>query len=253
MVHRDYSVDGMVSVNFTGDKLIITSPGTFYGGVTAENIAKHEPRHRNKSLAKMLMEYHLVDRAGMGVLRMSVSSLRYGRNFPTFAQRGDSIEVAMEARYIRPGVFVIANDGKRTYGISDLLILNSVFEKGYVGVPALRKQLSKVDDNAWDSIISSVESLDCVELCGTKDGLYVRVVSHWNTVLNVQKSFRITKVSKKHVELYQFLFRHGKASNADIKAHLGHKHTSQTSAFLKTAAYAKRSGRGPSAVWSLVE
>jgi len=185
--------------------------------------------------------------------RMSVNSLRYGRDFPTFAQRGDSIEVTMEARYTRPGVFVIANDGKKTYGITDLLILNSVFEKGYVGVPALRKLLSKVNDNPWDSIITSVESLDCVELCGTKDGLYVRVVPAWNTVLDVQKSFRITAVSKKHVELYQFLFRHGKASNADIKSHLGHKHTSQTSVFLRTAAYTKRSGRGPSAVWSLVE
>jgi hypothetical protein len=253
LVHRDYSVDGMVSVNFTGDKLIITSPGTFYGGVTSENIAKHEPRHRNKALAKMLMVYHLVDRAGMGVLRMSVSSLRYGRDFPTFSQRGDSIEVSMEARFIRAGVFAIANDGNKVYGITDLLILNSVFEKGYVGVPALTKLLSKVNNNPWESIVASVDSLDCVELCGTKDGLFVRVVPTWNSVLDVQKSFRITAASKKHVELYKFLFRHGKASNADIKSYLGHKHTSQTSVFLRTAAYTRRSGRGPSAVWSLVE
>ena len=49
LVHRDYSADGMTSVNFTGGKMIITSPGQFYGGVTAENIAIHEPRHRNKA------------------------------------------------------------------------------------------------------------------------------------------------------------------------------------------------------------
>ena len=45
VVHRDYSSDGMISVSFSGDKLVITSPGRFYGGITSENIAKHEPRH----------------------------------------------------------------------------------------------------------------------------------------------------------------------------------------------------------------
>jgi len=53
LVHRDYSSEGMISVNFTGDKIVITSPGSFYGGVTAENIALHEPRHRNKTLARI--------------------------------------------------------------------------------------------------------------------------------------------------------------------------------------------------------
>src|SRR5262249_52750111 len=33
IVHRDYSIDGMVSVEFLDDRLTVTSPGTFYGGV----------------------------------------------------------------------------------------------------------------------------------------------------------------------------------------------------------------------------
>jgi predicted HTH transcriptional regulator len=100
IVHRDYSIDGMVSVEFLDDRLSVTSPGTFYGGVTADNIFLHEPRHRNKALARMLKEYHLVDRAGMGVLRMSLSSLRYGRDFPEFRETSGSLQCD-EAQFIR--------------------------------------------------------------------------------------------------------------------------------------------------------
>ncbi|MBK9457694.1 MAG: putative DNA binding domain-containing protein [Bacteroidetes bacterium] len=38
IVHRDYAMDGMISVNYKGDELIITNPGKFYGGVNEENI-----------------------------------------------------------------------------------------------------------------------------------------------------------------------------------------------------------------------
>lgn len=251
LVHRDYAVDGMVSVNFTADRLVITSPGTFYGGVTSDNIAKHEPRHRNKALAKMLMEYHLVDRAGMGVLRMSVNSLRYGRAFPSFAERGDCVEVMMQGEYLRPGVFVIAANEGADYGVPELLILNSVYEVGAIPVQSLTKQLAKAVDNSWDAIERAVGKLSCVELCGTRSGIFVRCRPEWTKVLNVTKVFRVTTASQKHVKLYQYLVRHGHASNADIKAHLGFKQTSQTSVFLKSASYIRRSGRGPSSVWGL--
>ncbi len=190
LVHRDYSVDGMVSVNFTGKKLIITSPGSFYGGITAENIAKHEPRHRNKALAKMLMEYHLVDRAGMGVLRMSVNSLKYGRAFPEFSERNDLIEVTMEADYFRPEIFVLAVNEQSGYGIAELLILNSVYETGHVPVANLRKKLNKVDNNPWDVIESALKKLANVELCGTRDGIFIRVKPEWNKFFKVTKALR---------------------------------------------------------------
>ncbi len=253
LVHRDYSVDGMVSVNFTGNKLVITSPGLFYGGITAENIAKHEPRHRNKSLAKMLMEYHLVDRAGMGVLRMSINSLRYGRSLPEFVEISDSVEVTMQGEYIRPGIFVMTASEGDKYGIPELLILNSIHEVGVVPVQNVLKQLGKVVTDPWSDIESAIGSLESVEICGNREGIFIRVKPEWNKLLKVTKTFRVTSSSANHVKLYRYLVRHGKASNADIKAHLGFKQTSQTSAFLKSTTYVKRTGRGPSAVWSLAE
>lgn len=253
LVHRDYAVDGMVSVNFTADRLLISSPGTFYGGVTADNIAKHEPRHRNKALAKLLMGFNLVDRAGMGVLRMSVNSLKYGRAFPSFSERGDCVEVSMQGEYLRAGIFVLAAAKGAEYGVPELLILNSVYEVGAVPVQTLVKLLARAADNPWDAIERAVTNLPTVELCGSRVGIFVRCKPEWAKLLNVTKLFKVTAASPKHVRLYQFLVRHGKASNADIRAHLELKQTSQTSVFLKTASYARRSGRGPSSLWELAE
>lgn len=232
---------------------MITSPGSFYGGVTSDNIAKHEPRHRNKALAKMLMEYHLVDRAGMGVLRMNVNSLRYGRAFPSFVERGDSVEVTMQAEYLRPIIFVLATDEGANYGIPELLILNSVYETGAIAVQSLTKQLAKAVDDPWDAVERAIGKLPSVELCGTRAGIFVRLKPEWSKSFEVTKTFRVTSASQKHVRLYQYLARHRSASNSDIKAHLGFKQTSQTSAFLKSASYVKRSGRGPSSVWALAD
>ena len=217
----------------------------------AEHIAKHEPRHRNKALAKMLMGFHLVDRAGMGVLRMSVNSLRYGRALPEFAERTDCVEVAMQGEYIRPGVFILTVDESKDYGIPELLILNSVYDVGVMPIQSMIKLLGKVVTNPWNAIESAISKLDSVELCGSREGIFIRVKQEWNKLLSVTKTFRITPASHKHVRLYSYLTRHGSASNADIKAYLGFKHTSQTSAFLKENAYVKRTGRGPNAVWSL--
>lgn len=253
LVHRDYATDGMVSVNFTQNKLVVSSPGTFYGGITAENIARHEPRHRNKALARMLMVFHLVDRAGMGVARMSLNSLRYGRSFPEFAERSDCIEVIMEGEHLRPGIFVLWTSNETVFGLPELLILNSVYETGVVSVGDIQKKLSKVVKDPWEALGTSMSKLPYLELCGTNDGIFIRVKTDWNEYFGVTKTFKIRSSSGKHVKLHAYLSRHGSASNDDIKRFVGFKHSSLTTAFLKSAKYVRLTGKGPAARWSIKE
>lgn len=253
LVHRDYSLDGMVTVEFLDNSLTITSPGTFYGGVHPDNIFRHEPRHRNKALARTLMEYHLVDRAGMGVFRMSLNSLRYGREFPTFSERSNSVVVTMQAQYIRAPVFVMSESHKDVCGISEFMVLNSVCEAGHVSVSSLEDRLRKIEADPWASIQLAVEHLPPVELCGDRAGLYVRVKPEWNSFFDVQKTYRLSRASGKYVQLYRFLKTHGSASNSDIGSVLGHGHTSQTSKFLRDTTFVQRTGKGRRATWSLLE
>ncbi len=251
LVHRDYSKDGMVSVNYNGHRLVICSPGDFYGGVTAENIARHEPRHRNKALARMLMLYQLVDRAGMGVIRMGVNSLKYGRGFPQFSEREGNVEVAMDVEYLRPGVFVLTESHSDDVSISDLLVLNAVYEIGYCSIGKLMKQVGKVHNEPWKAIQKAAETFLAIELCGKKDGIFVRVKADWAPLLEVLKQFRTPTTSQKHVRLFDYMIRHGEASNSDLTGLLGYSYASQTSKFLREARYVRRKGSGSTARWSL--
>ena len=253
MVHRDYSVDGMVSIEFSSSQLTITSPGSFYGGINSENIFNHEPRHRNKALARMLMEYHLVDRAGMGVFRMSLNSLKYGRDFPLFVERNDSVVVTMQAEYFKAPIFVLSNTNEATYGIPEYLILNLVYQTGFTSISNVLKKLIRIKENPWATLKLAVENIDEIELCGDKKDIYVRVKPVWNDFLDVQKTYRVYSGSDSYVKLYDFLKQHPTVSNADIKSLLGHKHTPTTSKFLRNIEYIKRTGKGVSAKWSLRE
>jgi ATP-dependent DNA helicase RecG len=253
LVHRDYSVDGMTSVTYSGQELRIHSPGTFFGGVTSANIARHQPRHRNKNLARILMNHNFVDRAGMGVLRMGLGSLRYGRAFPEFREESDAVEVKMEAKFLRPGIAVLGIQNRDQWGIPELLILNSVYERGAVPIQELEARLDRLLDSPLQAIETAVKQLLQVELCGSRDGVFVRVLPDWKAYLAVEKTFRIGPSSSKYVDLFLYLRAHGQASNADLTELLGYNHSSQTSKFLRETKFVQRFGSGPSARWRIVE
>ena len=195
LVHRDYSSDGIVAVTFTGDRLVITSPGTFYGGITAENIARSQPRHRNKPLARILMTHNLVDRAGMGVARMGIRSLMYGRSFPEFRETIDTVEVSMQAEFLRPPIAVLTLDHLEDWEIPELLVLNLVYERGFIQSRAVEQQLTKFVEEPWERLVQAVSHVEQVELCGTKEGLFIRVVPLWKSLLKVGRLFRVSSAS----------------------------------------------------------
>jgi hypothetical protein len=251
LVHRDYSIDGMVSVDFLDDTLSIASPGKFYGGVSADNILRHEPRHRNKTLARMMMEYHLVDRAGMGVQRISLNSLRYGREMPYFSDASGSVTVTMQAEFSRPGIFVLSDMFSRQCGISEYVLMNLLYRAGYSSVFNVILSLARIEEDPWLAAKRAAEHLPFLELCGDQSGVYIRIQPNWNSLFEVQKSYRVSRSSDKYVALYDFLREHESGSNADISRLLGYSHSSQTSRFLRETSWVRRSGNGPSATWLL--
>jgi ATP-dependent DNA helicase RecG len=90
-------------------------------------------------------------------------------------------------------------------------------------------------------------------LCGTRQGIFVRVTEPWRNFLNVSKALRVPDTSDKHVDLYKYMKRHGKASNAELTEVLHYNYSSQTSKFLREAEYVKRIGSGISSRWFLVD
>jgi len=254
IVHRDYSIDGMISINYKGDELLITNPGKFYGGVKEGNISYHEPRHRNKSLAKLLMAFQLVDRAGMGVLRISLNSLKYGRDFPSWKESLSNIEVRMPAEYIKPSIFILTQNQITDCSITDLFILNKLHEIGNVSVKELETNLTKVYKEPWIEIEKSVnrESMkQYIQLKGNNNGIFITTTPIGNIWLDISKQFREAINSEKHVKLFLHLKKHKAANNEEIKILLQFSRPSVTSNFFAKLKYAKKTGKSRSSLWSL--
>jgi predicted HTH transcriptional regulator len=254
IVHRDYSVDGMTTINFKERELIITNPGSFYGGVNSDNISYHEPRHRNKVLGKTLMNFQLVDRAGMGVLRIGLKSLLYGRELPSWTESIDNVEVRMAAEYFRTGVFLLTQIYIPECSITDLYIINSTYEVGAISLNELTKNLGQIIQDPWSSIQSSLSRKEMqmyFELKGSNEGVFVCVRDLGSNLLKVTKKFRASSNSKKHIALYKYLKLHGEASNEEIMKHLEFAQPSSTYNFLRKLEYVINEGKSRSSRWKL--
>jgi len=254
IVHRDYAVDGMTTVNFKEGELIITNPGSFYGGVNSQNISFHEPRHRNKVLGKTLMNFQLVDRAGMGVMRIGLKSLLYGRELPIWTESVDNVEVRMAAEYYRSGVFILTQIYIPECSITDLYIINSTYETGAVSLTELIKNLKRISPKPWESIQASLardEMKVYYELKGSNEGVFVCVKEVAFTLLKVTKKFRAASNSQKHIKLFQYLKLHGEASNEEIMSHLEFAQHSSTWNFLSKLKYVVNEGKSRSSRYKL--
>lgn len=252
IAHRDYSKEGMVSIDYSQKKMTITSPGGFYGGVTPNNIFKHQPRHRNRSLAKILMTYELVDRAGMGVKRISLRSLKYGRNFPKFAEIDDSVQVTMGADSLRGGVFIISETLKDDCGLAELMVLNCIYGVDRAPIAEAEEKISIFSDSPWDELISAVDTLKrYADLSGDRDDIYIKAKTIYHDLFDITKKPKSSKVSEKLIKLYKYLKENRSASNSDLCVVLGYAHSSQTSGFLAKTTFVMREGSGKKAVWKL--
>lgn len=254
IVHRDYSIDGMTSVNFKENELVITNPGTFYGGVNSDNISYHEPRHRNKALARTLMAFQLVDRAGMGVLRIGLNSLMYGRDLPIWKENLDNIEVRMPAEYFKADIFLTTQKYIKNCSITDLYIINSLHKVGSKNIKLLEKELTTIIQNPWISIQRSLEREGmekhfCVN--GNNDGIFICTNPMGDIILTVTKKFKKATNSEKHVKLYKHLKTHKSSTNEEIMSLLGFSSAASTYNFLKKLKYVKNTGKSRSSRWSL--
>jgi hypothetical protein len=198
------------------------------------------------------MLFQLVDRAGIGITRIGLHSLKYGRAFPVFSEKEDCIEVVMEAEYFRAGIFVI-NQRNQDFGIIELFILNSVYEFGYIHITELENKIRKITENPWDAIqrVMNEKALKTyLEFRGTNKGVFICVNEVFKEIFKVKRTIRTTSTNNKHLLLYEFLKKFGSGSNDEITHILSHKHASQTSLFLKNSEYVKK-GKNANSKWTL--
>lgn len=94
--HRDYTLEGSsVQVRLFADRLEVQSPGGLGGNLTVDNIV-YEQYTRNPHIVRLLEDYGLVERRGLGVDQMIRAMSRAGRQPPAFDDRGSSFWVTLK-------------------------------------------------------------------------------------------------------------------------------------------------------------
>ncbi|MBR1369405.1 hypothetical protein RJ53_07830 [Methanocalculus chunghsingensis] len=84
ITHRDYTNPGEVLIRHTPHELIVTSPGGFVGGISLDNILRHESVPRNRTLANAFLKLRLVEAAGTGRRKIFSTMLEYGKRMPRY-------------------------------------------------------------------------------------------------------------------------------------------------------------------------
>jgi ATP-dependent DNA helicase RecG len=102
-LHRDFTTPGPIMVEQFRDRLEISNPGMFIGGVTSKNILYHDPVARNIQLVEIFQKTRLVNRSNMGVPRIFKNLLMEGKEQPEYYEDGETIKVIFQASELTAG------------------------------------------------------------------------------------------------------------------------------------------------------
>ena len=155
VTHRDYFRLQTVYVRRYESRLEISNPGGFIGGITPQNILRHEPIHRNPLLAEVFQKIGLVNRAGLGVDRIYTELLQLGKGLPSY-QAGESnvklvIPTDTNADFVR-FVKEERQQGK-PLELDDLIVLRGLTQHGLLNALSAGKLLHLSEQNASPKLV----------------------------------------------------------------------------------------------------
>lgn len=147
LVHRDYTRQGAVHVQWREDRIEISSPGGFPEGVHLNNLLVTPPRPRNPRLADSFKRLGLVERTGRGINTIFSEQLRNGRPVPDYG-RSTSVWVTLvipggraNLEFIR--LVLEQDESGRSLSLDELLILNSLFTDRRIDTATAAKVIQK--------------------------------------------------------------------------------------------------------------
>lgn len=95
-VHADYSIQGMnVKIAIFKDRMEIESPGMLPFGYTLDDFIAGVSHVRNKTIARVFRELHMMEEWGTGYKRISEACQKGGYPIPRWEEVGTSIRVTL--------------------------------------------------------------------------------------------------------------------------------------------------------------
>lgn len=156
LVHREWGVSDPTVVEHVGRNLIVTSPGGFFGGVTASNIITHPSQSRNKALAELFSALRVAEREGIGVDRMFRDMVRLGHPAPEIVEvSGPFVRTALVGDHIDEAWLAFQSrlvPANTTRNLAALLLLDRLAKKFWVDVRAAMPLLQLPESETYAAI-----------------------------------------------------------------------------------------------------
>lgn len=173
--HRDYRMLGSVMLKQYRDKLIITNPGEFIGGITPQNILHHPSVTRNSHLMDLLDKLKFVNRSNLGVPRIYRSLLIEGKEPPVYREVGNHIELTFIASPLNDGFknFVNAMTNRGFHLDTDhLLILQYLLRHGEIDTATAAEAIQRNQEQAREVLSKLSIEMKLIEAIGRGRGRY---------------------------------------------------------------------------------
>ena len=174
-VHTDYRIHGPILIKQFRDRLEISNPGGLPGGITPDNILRHEPVPRNPALVDGLTRLRLVNRSNLGVRRMYQALLIEGKEPPEIIDEGEAVRVIFRASDLSvPFRLFVAEeaDEGRILTVEDLLILQYLLRHPEIDTTTAARITQQSESDARETLSRMELDLGYLERGGTGRGTW---------------------------------------------------------------------------------
>ena len=176
LLHRDYSQQNTVFIQWHHDHLLLTSPGGLLEGITLHNLLIHEPKPRNPRLYNAAKRIGLVEKTGRGVDRIFYDQLRCGHPAPSYARTdADAVRVVMHGgkanRAFARLVYELTESVQQLgqLSVDELLILRQLSIEPAIGIDAAATLIQKPVDET-QLILGHMQERHLLETHDTQSG-----------------------------------------------------------------------------------
>lgn len=258
--HRDYNAPGMVFIRHWPDRLEISNPGSFVGGVNPRNILHHPPVTRNRYLVEtILLATRLVNRNNLGVPRIFRALLEEGKEPPFYEEVGQQVRVTFPGQHVDEAfkrlLHALIYDQRNYLDVDDLLLLH-MFRRRQEAQWTDLKEVYPSDERRLREKLAKLEhDLMVIEHSGTGRGTTYHLSRKAAAILDRAVAYDLSKKLDKEAIKVRLLtlLKERPLRNQDVRAFTDLNRAQVTVILQELAEEGKirLDGRGKGAKWYL--
>ncbi len=225
-VHRNWLNPEATTIEHIGATLIVTSPGGFSEGVTAENLMTHPSTSRNRALVQLFANLGIAEKQGVGVDRIVRELIRTGRRMPFFAEiSGPFVRIAMyggppDQQWL--GWLAQLSPSSSQSDLTTVVVLRHLVDYGWIdaerAAPLL--QLNPPEAELALSVLQGVTYRDEPVLVKVP-GIPVNAASAWALASSARKALGAQAVLPRERVALQWAQARGRVSSTELAGIVG--------------------------------